>query len=442
MKLESPALIAPLLAKPVAVFGGGVSGDGVCLLLSAVGAQGKVYDAKGAAFTDAVAQDHALVVYSPGFVPDHPWLVSARAAGAACLAEVDFASLFWRGEILGITGTNGKTTLTEFLTHALRSIGRDAHATGNIGHSFSRLAAELGGGTPKSIAVCEVSSFQAEMLEHLRPTSVLWTNFAEDHLERHASLEAYFAAKWNLIARALRPQDRAVRPAFVGTSVRKHADKFKMPVDSVVAVQTEGARSDPGLKGTVFAEYPQRENFILAHAWWYAAGLDEEALYAAARSFRLGRHRLTRVAEINGVVYWNDSKGTNFHAVEAALGRFKTPVILIAGGKPKGGDLSGFIRRIGPRVQHVLLIGMTSDELARACEAHHVPYTRCGDLANAVARAAEIAPRGGNVLLSPGFASFDQFRSYEDRGEQFEKLVLERVPSTGVSPGRETSSLR
>ncbi len=442
MKPETPAFVAPLLAKPVAVFGGGVSGEGVCLLLSAVGAEGRVYDAKGTAFTDANAGEHALVVYSPGFVPDHPWLVAARAAGATCLAELDFASLFWRGSVLALTGTNGKTTLTEFLTHALRSIGRDAHATGNIGHSFCRLVAELGGGAAGTIAVCEVSSFQAEMLEHLRPASVLWTNFAEDHLERHPGLEAYFAAKWNLVARALRPQDRAVRPAFVGTSVRKYAEKFKMPVDSVVAVSTEGARADKGLSGTVFAEYPQRENFILARAWWHAAGLPEDALYGAARSFQLGRHRLTRVAEVEGVVYWNDSKGTNFHAVEAALGRFKSPVVLIAGGKPKGGDFGGFVRRIASRVQHVLLIGATSDELAAQCEANKVPFTKCGDLENAVRRAAEIAPRGGNVLLSPGFASFDQFRNYEDRGEQFEKLVHDRATATGVSSGSATTSLR
>ncbi|HYP18064.1 MAG TPA: cyanophycin synthetase, partial [Opitutus sp.] len=172
-----------------------------------------------------------------------------------------------------------------------------------------------------------------------------------------------------------------------------------------------------------FEEYPQRENFLLAAAWWHAAGLPESTLIAAAQSFRLGRHRLTKVAERDGVSFWNDSKATNFHAVEAALARFTAPVVLIAGGKAKGGDLAGFVHRIAPRVKHALLIGETSAELAFHCSAFRVAHTSCASLAEAVHRAADLAGRGDNVLLSPGFASFDMFRGYADRGEQFEKLV-------------------
>ena len=419
MPLTPSPFLSPLLTRPVAILGGGVSGEGVRALLAALGATGQVYDAKGAEFTAKAASGHALAVFSPGFAPDHPWLARAKAAGGECLAELDFASLCWRGRVVAVTGTNGKTTLTEFLTHALRAIGRAAWATGNIGHSFSQLVAETAGGTKDALAICEVSSFQAEMLRHFTADATLWTNFAEDHLERHPGLEAYFSAKWNLIARTV------PGGVLAGSSVERFAKKFERPLAAGAAVATEGQPADPRLAGSVFMDYPQRENFLLAAAWWRAAGLDERALFTAAKTFRLGRHRLVRVAEHEGVGYWNDSKATNFHAVEAALQRFPGAVVLIAGGKGKGGDLAGFVHRIAPRVKHVVLIGETSPELAFHCATFRVAHTTCATLAEAVRRAAELAVPGDQVLLSPGFASFDQFRNYEDRGDQFERLARE-----------------
>lgn len=434
-----PESLRPLLARPVAILGGGLSGEGVRALLAAQGAEAVVYDAQGAEFTATLARRHPLVVYSPGFAPQHPWLARAREAGAECLGELDFASLFWRGRVVAVTGTNGKTTLTEFLAHALTAGGEDARATGNIGRAFSRLAATAPAGGQGLTAVCEVSSFQAETLRHFRADSTLWTNFAEDHLERHASLEAYFGAKWNLIMRTVRtgagaPAARgAAGTVFIGSSVERHARRFDRALGPAVTVATEGQPADERLARTAFAEYPQRENFLLAAAWWRAAGRDEAALFAAARSFRLGRHRLARVAERDGVTYWNDSKATNFHAVEAALAGFAAPVVLIAGGKSKGGDLAGFVHRIAPRVRHALLIGETSGELAFRCKACRVAHTSCATLAEAVQRAAELAGPGEHVILSPGFASFDLFRNYEDRGDQFEALVRDLdVPAASL----------
>lgn len=417
MSLNAPNFVRPWLEQPVAIFGGGVSGVGGCALLSHLGAACVIYDAKGTEFTAKAAKLHRLVLFSPGFPPEHPWLALAKAAGAECLGEIDFASLFWRGGIVAITGTNGKTTLTEFLTHALRTAGRDAHATGNIGYSFAQLVAEKDGGAPETIAVCEVSSFQAETLQRFQADATLWTNFAEDHLERHVGLEGYFGAKWRLVART------KAGGLFAGTSVVRYARRFDRPVPAAAVVDTENQPADERLTGTVFSEYPQRENFLLAAAWWRSAGLPEETLFAAARSFRLGRHRLTRVAERDGVTFWNDSKATNFHAVEAALAGMTVPVVLIAGGRGKGGDLAGFVHRVAPRVKHVVLIGETSTELAFHCSAFRVAHTSCATFAEAVRRAADLAERGDAVLLSPGFASFDMFRSYADRGEQFEQLV-------------------
>jgi UDP-N-acetylmuramoylalanine--D-glutamate ligase len=425
---SDPAAIHRLLASaPVAVLGAGVSGRGVLELLERLGARGVVFDENPPGkdgvnnFTAEQARLHPLVVYSPGFPPEHPWLARARAAGAECLGELDFASLFWRGRLIAVTGTNGKTTLTEFLAHALKSVGRTAHATGNIGDPFSRLAAGSladATGAAGTTAVCEISSFQAETLRFLRPDGLLWTNIAEDHLERHPGMAAYFAAKWNLLVRT------APDAVLVGSSVARFAaaaGRGPLPEESVVF--SEVKTPDPRLAGTVFATQPQRENFLLAAAWWRRTGLPEDALVAAAKSFRLGRHRLARVAEIDGVTWWNDSKATNFHAVEAAVAGFPAPVLLIAGGKPKGGDLAGFVRRLAPGVRRMFLIGETAPQLAAACEAAGIEHLACTGLARAVQEAAQAARPGEHVLLSPGFASFDQFRNYADRGNQFETFV-------------------
>jgi UDP-N-acetylmuramoylalanine--D-glutamate ligase len=419
MTLSKPDFLASRLARPVAVMGGGVSGSGAVALLSKLGSRSVVYDRNGTDFTLAAAGAHELVVFSPGFTLHHPWLELARKSGCICMAEIDFASLFWRGRIIAITGTNGKTTLTEFLAHALTSSGKRAHAAGNIGLPFTQLVAAEEGGGPETTAVCEVSSFQAEQLGHFCADGLLWTNFAEDHLERHPGMEAYFAAKWELVLRT--PPARF----FAGSSVQRYAAQFGRPVSPSASVPTEGQPPDPRLAGTAFASYPQRENFILASAWWRREGLDEAALLAAARGFRPGRHRLSKVETIDGVTYWNDSKATNFHAVEAAIAGFARPIVLIVGGRSKGGDLAAFVRRIASRVAYAVLIGETGAALGAAFKAMGVPHTSCASLDDAVRAAAGAAQPAGDVLLSPGFSSFDMFRNYEERGDRFEQAVAE-----------------
>jgi len=415
-----PDEISVLLQRPVAVFGGGVSGQGVLALLAGIGGVGLLYDEKSPdaenKFTPSHAKGHGLVVFSPGFPVEHLWLATAREAGCVCLGEMDFASLFWRGELLAITGTNGKTTLTEFLTHALIIAGRPAHMTGNVGYSFCRFIVEQTGRVPT--AICEVSSFQAETLQHFRPSVTFWTNFAEDHLERHPGMKAYFAAKWRLLERT--PPESV----FVGSSVQKYAAEldFSLPAGAV-AVASEGQTPDPRLVGTVFGHYPQLENFLLAAAWWKQAGLPEAKLYFAAKTFRLGQHRLAKISTLRGVTFWNDSKATNFHAVDAALGTFSAPVFWIGGGKAKGGDLAAFAGRIAGKIRHAFLIGETQPALAGLLRSHQLSVTACGSLEEAVRAAFAQATTGDHILLSPGFASFDMFRGYDDRGHQFESIV-------------------
>lgn len=399
--------------------GGAVSGSGAIALLSKLGASAVVYDRSGREFSAEAARVHELVVFSPGFSLHHPWLEIARKSGCVCMAEIDFASLFWTGRIVAITGTNGKTTLTEFLARALNGAGRRALSAGNIGLPFTQLVADEDGGATDVTAVCEVSSFQAEQLGHFFADGLLWTNFAEDHLERHSGMEAYFTAKWELVLRT--PPGHF----FAGSSVQRYAAQYGRPIPPGAYVPTEGQPADARLAGTPFASYPQRENFILAAAWWRAEGLDEAALYAAAKGFRMGRHRLSSVGTVEGVNYWNDSKATNFHAVEAALGGFPRPVVLIAGGRSKGGDVAAFARRISPRITYAALIGETGAALGVAFEAMGMPHLVCTTLEEAIRAAAAAAHPDGDVLLSPGFSSFDMFRNYEDRGDSFERVVAE-----------------
>ncbi len=421
MPLTAPNFLATLLAHPVAVFGAGVSGQAVLGLLTGLSARGVLYDeaqrdTAHPGFSNETAHIHRLVIFSPGFAPNHPWLVTARALGLVCLGEHDFAALFWSGPTVAITGTNGKTTLTEFLAHALRTTGRTVAAAGNIGHPLSRLVTQSP--PADTTAICEISSFQAETLQHFRPGAVLWTNFAEDHLERHPGMDAYFSAKAHLIKRA------AGAPVYIGDSVSAYATSHGHALPANVRhVRTEGQPADPQLAGTVFAQYPQRENFLLAAAWWRESGHDPAELYAAAQTFRLGAHRLAKVAERHGVSYWNDSKATNFHAAEAALAGFASPVHWIGGGKSKGGDIPSFVHRIAPRIRHAYLLGETSQTLADAFRPTAVPATLCADLSQAVRAAAAAAQPGDHVILSPGFASLDMFRGYDDRGRQFEQFV-------------------
>ena len=230
-------------------------------------------------------------------------------------------------------------------------------------------------------------------------------------------MEAYFAAKWRLV------EQTPLGARFIGSSVGNYARATGKVIPPTALIPSEGQSLDARLGRSIFAAYPQYENFLLAKAWWQRLGYPEDVLLAAAGSFVLGQHRFARVGEKGGVTFWNDSKATNFHAVEAALGQFPQPVLWIGGGKAKGGDLGAFVHRIAPKLRHAFLIGETKQILLAHCQTHGVPAVTCATLEEAVQAALAKAVPGDHVVLSPGFASFDMFRGYDDRGRQFEALV-------------------
>lgn len=415
---DFPESLRRRLARPAAVLGAGVSGAAVAEALAAGGFASVIYDEKGdnRAFGPEEAARHDLLVYSPGFPQAHPWLLAARRAGLPCLSELDFGALLWTGPAVAVTGTNGKTTLTEFLAFAFKRASLDAVACGNVGLPLTSLHRTASTGS--FLAVVEVSSFQAEDLRHFTPEAVLWTNFAEDHLDRHGDLETYFRAKFKLIERMM-PGGILV----VGESVAAHARRFgiELPESVIVATRAEAAPTVPA--GSPFDSWPQLENWAVAVAYWRARGLPLRVLEESARIFRLAPHRLRKVAEASGVEFWNDSKGTNFHAVLAALAQFSVPVRWIGGGKWKGGDLRRFAENVAPLVDSAWLIGETAPELERHFLSLGRPVRRFDSLQDAVLAAAKDAPAPTVVLLSPGFSSFDMFRSYAERGVVFERAA-------------------
>jgi UDP-N-acetylmuramoylalanine--D-glutamate ligase len=412
-----PERLKSYLDRPVAVFGKGISGQGAAKVLRTLGLSYSLLDeAYGDTFTEAQAQTLGLVIYSPGFPQNHPWLLAARAAGCLCLTEIDFAAAFWPGSLVAITGTNGKTTTTELLAAAFQSTGIPAVAAGNIGHPLSE--AILLPRAKMRLAVCEISSFQAEDLHFFQPSALIWTNFSNDHLDRYGSLEAYFAAKWKLVERLQRPK------LFVGPSVAVAAKAYGYELPSFTEVVSLEEDVDLALQETIFMRPPQRENYLLARHYWKSEGYPIEALLQGAFHLPFSPHRLREVRTVRGVAFWNDSKATNFASALAAVSAFDKPVLWIGGGSSKEGDIPPFVQQLAPHLKEAFLIGQTAPDLKLELETRGKMAQIHNDLPSAIKAAFAKAVPGDVVLLSPGFASFGLFKNYADRGEVFTQTVL------------------
>jgi UDP-N-acetylmuramoylalanine--D-glutamate ligase len=338
-----------------------------------------------------------VLIKSPGVPAEAPLVVAAREQGVPVWSEIELASRLLPNPILGVTGTNGKTTTAEWLGFTL-----DAPVAGNVGRALSELDGEV---EPDQLVVVELSSFQLEDVHEFRPRIAVLLNLEPDHLDRHGSFEAYRAAKLRIFENQTEA-DTAVVPRGLDLDVRARRVEF---------AADDQLPAEPSLRGM-----HNRENGAALAAAARAAGADEEEIARGLRDFKGVPHRLELVAERRGVGYVNDSKATNVAAALRALAAYKDkPVRLILGGSRKGEDFGPLAAALGPNVRAVYLIGETAEELARA-----MPDTiRAGDLATAVERAAAAAQPGEIVLLSPACASYDQFSDFEERGEEFKRLV-------------------
>jgi UDP-N-acetylmuramoylalanine--D-glutamate ligase len=336
-----------------------------------------------------------LLVKSPGVPSENPLVMAARARGIPVWSEVELGYRLLDGQkIVGVTGTNGKTTTCELLGAIFRAAGRDVVVAGNVGSPLSAAR-------PADWVVCELSSFQLEDVHAFRCRVAVLLNLEPDHLDRHGTFEAYRDAKLRIFERA----DVAIVPRGLGLPGVEFAADDPLP-------------AEPRIPGA-----HNRENAAAATAAARAAGVPDDAIAEAFRTFPGVEHRLELVRELRGVRYVNDSKATNTAAARRGVAAYDAPLRLVLGGSLKGEDFGPFARGLGPRVRRAYLIGQAADELARALDAAGVPYERSGDLATAVRDASAAAEAGEVVLLSPACASYDQFENFERRGEEFRRLV-------------------
>jgi UDP-N-acetylmuramoylalanine--D-glutamate ligase len=348
-----------------------------------------------------------LLVKSPGVPTEAPLVARARGRGLRVWSEIELGARLLPNAILGVTGTNGKTTTAELLGAVFRAAGRPVVVAGNVGRPLTGLDGAL---TPDTDVVCELSSFQLEDVETLRPRVACLLNLEPDHLDRHGTFEAYRAAKLRIFENQA-DDDVAVVPRGFG-AIPGHARRVEFSSGDALP-------AEPLLRGL-----HNRENAAAAAAAARAAGVADEASAEALATFRGVAHRLELVAEVDGVAYVNDSKATNVAAARPALAAYAgEPVHLILGGSRKGESFDALASAVGPNVRCAYLIGEAADEIAAALEAAGVRHARAGDLETAVRAASAAARPGDVVLLSPACASYDQFRDFEERGERFRALV-------------------
>jgi UDP-N-acetylmuramoylalanine--D-glutamate ligase len=355
-----------------------------------VGVDRKLGNDEDAALLDAVE----LVVKSPGVPGEHPLVAEARRRGVPIWSEVELGYRLLPGssKVIGVTGTNGKTTTVELLGAIFRAAGRDVVVAGNVGRPLSGIQ-------PADWVVCELSSFQLEDVHELSCAVAVLLNLEPDHLDRHGSFDAYRDAKLRVFERA----EISVVPRGAGLEGIEFSADDPLP-------------TEPRLRGR-----HNRENAAAATAAARAVDIDDELIAEPLRTFRGVAHRLEEVAEVGGVHWVNDSKATNVAAARRALEAYADrPLLVIAGGRGKGESFDPLAAVLGDNVRFVYTIGETADELAAAVGARAVIAR---DLGTAARMAAEEARPGDVVLLSPACASYDQFESFEERGEEFRRLV-------------------
>jgi UDP-N-acetylmuramoylalanine--D-glutamate ligase len=338
-----------------------------------------------------------LLVKSPGVPGEVPLVAEARRRGLPVWSEVELGYRLLRPRpFLGVTGTKGKTTTTELLGAMFRAAGRPVEVGGNVGRPVTGL-------DPSEDAwiVCELSSFQLEDVHELALEVAVLLNLEADHLDRHGTFEAYRAAKLRIFERA---RNRVV-PRGLGLPGVEFSADDELP-------------AEPGIPGA-----HNRANAAAAVAAARIAGIDAAAIAEALSTFPGVPHRLELVREVGGVRWVNDSIATNTFAVSRGVAAYDAPVRLILGGRAKGEDFVPFARDLPGNVRSIYLVGEAADELADALDAAGRPYRRAGTLGRAVAAAAAEVEPGDVVLLSPACASYDQFRDFEERGEEFRRLV-------------------
>jgi len=386
-------------------------------------------DGDGTRLLDRVAS----VIKSPGVPADAPVVAAAREAGIGILGELELGWRLAPNRFVAVTGTNGKTTVTEWLGHVFATAGMPAVLAGNVGTPLASLAGTV---DPDTTIVCECSSFQLEDSVAFAPEVAVLLNFSPDHLDRHGTLEAYLDAKLRIFA-SQPPGAVAVidadEPVLRGASIPGAAARRRYGIegcaDGGCAVRFEAGviADDEGVliagDSVALAGGHNLRNAMAVAVAALAAGVPRDAVVRGLASFAGVAHRLEPVAEVDGVAWVNDSKATNVGAALAALASFGDGVHAIFGGSLKAERFGELVPAVAAHCAACYLIGEAADQLARDLAPAGVSLRRSGTLEAAVADAAAAAGPGETVLLAPACASFDAFTDYEERGRRFRELV-------------------
>jgi UDP-N-acetylmuramoylalanine--D-glutamate ligase len=386
----------------------------------------------------ALLERARCLVKSPGVPREAPVVAAARERETPVLGELELAWRLLENRFVAVTGTNGKTTVTELLGHVWRTAGEPVAVAGNVGTPLASLVGKL---PADATVVCECSSFQLEDSEALAPECAVLLNVTPDHLDRHHEFDDYLRAKLRIFANqgnddvaVFNASEPALQGQDLGGCARRVAYCRGADPDCEVSLN-EGAifiGSDPLMEVSELSlPGPHNaDNAMAAAAAASAMGIAREPIHEALRTFPGVPHRLERVAEANGVLYVNDSKATNVAAAAAALRSFDGGVHAILGGSLKGGGFEGLVEPVAERCTACYLIGEAAEALERDLEpvrGSGVALHRSGDLPTAVRDASAAATEGQVVLLAPACASFDAYRDFEERGEHFRALVEELV---------------
>ena len=355
----------------------------------------------------------SIAVLSPGIESSHPIVQQAKKAGIEWIGEIELAFRYLPNEcVLGVTGSNGKTTTVLLMAHIFNASGKKAIAVGNVGAALSGYAL-----SPKKeeILVVELSSFQLETLSlDRRFDAAAILNITPNHLNRHASMEEYANAKLR-IGQCLKPDGRL----FVSRQVEKDYG-----VKNAIVFDDEIPWNKNSEYSSVKNGCPEWQNIAAAQAICSFCKIPEIAIEEAIKTFRKPPHRIEWVAEIDGVAYYNDSKASNVEAVMHAVALFPRSVILIAGGVDKGASYAPWVHSFEGKVTKVIVFGQAAEKMKRELGAFFA-LERFSTLKEALQAARAAAKPGDTVLLSPGCSSYDQFANFEERGKMFKKMIRE-----------------
>ena len=378
--------------------------------------------------------DADLIVTSPGVPLDQPVFDAARARNVEIIGELELAFRWLRGRVIAITGTKGKSTTTTVIGRMLSAAGHHVLVGGNIGVPLS---SQVEASTPASIHVVEASSFQLETTSTFRPWIALWTNFADDHLDRHPDVESYAAAKARIFANqtaddwavvnaddaAVMARSQSTRAQRVLFSPSGHVGEgFVADGDWIVRRTSTSAERLVPVSAVELTGVHMLHNVVAAVAVSDIAGVSPDAMVSALRGFRGLPHVMEPVGTVGGVRFVNDSKATNVEAARRSVESFPSGVVAIIGGRYKGGDFTELREPISSRGRAVVAIGEAAPRVREAL-AGTVPVFEAGSMDEAVARAYDAARPEGVVVLAPACSSFDWFRDYAERGDAFKAAV-------------------